>query len=547
MTDPRSVDAVVVGAGFAGLYAHHRLRQLGLTLQGYEAAADVGGTWWWNRYPGARCDVESMDYCYSFSPEVEQEWTWTERYASQPEILRYIDHVAERFDLRRDIKFETRVAAATWDEVEQRWHILTDRGDEVSAQFCIMATGCLSAAKQPEVDGIDTFRGQIFHTGRWPHEGVDFTGLRVGVIGTGSSGIQSIPFIARQAAHLIVFQRTPNFSMPAKNAPLDPEAIRARKARAREIRQAMRESRAGVIVPMPEHSALDVDAEAREARFDAAWATGTLYGMVSAYNDLLVDRDANETAAEYVRARIRDIVEDPGVAERLSPRNHPFGTKRPCLDSDYYGTYNRDNVTLVDVRENRIVEITPNGVRTSSDEYDLDAIVFATGFDAMTGPLLAPDITGVGGLALRDKWAAGPRTYLGIATAGFPNFFTITGPGSPSVLVNMLVAIEQHVDWIADCIGYLRERGLAAIDATAEAEDAWVDHVNEVANLTLFPHANSWYMGANVPGKPRVFMPYIGGLPRYTKTCDEVAANGYRGFTLTLARAGAPAPSISRA
>ncbi len=547
MTDPRSVDAVVVGAGFAGLYAHHRLRQLGLTLQGYEAAADVGGTWWWNRYPGARCDVESMDYCYSFSPEVEQEWTWTERYASQPEILRYIDHVAERFDLRRDIKFETRVAAATWDEVEQRWHILTDRGDEVSAQFCIMATGCLSAAKQPEVDGIDTFRGQIFHTGRWPHEGVDFTGLRVGVIGTGSSGIQSIPFIARQAAHLIVFQRTPNFSMPAKNAPLDPEAIRARKARAREIRQAMRESRAGVIVPMPEHSALDVDAEAREARFDAAWATGTLYGMVSAYNDLLVDRDANETAAEYVRARIRDIVEDPGVAERLSPRNHPFGTKRPCLDSDYYGTYNRDNVTLVDVRENRIVEITPNGVRTSSDEYDLDAIVFATGFDAMTGPLLAPDITGVGGVALRNKWAAGPRTYLGIATAGFPNFFTITGPGSPSVLVNMLVAIEQHVDWIADCIGYLRERGLAAIDATAEAEDAWVDHVNEVANLTLFPHANSWYMGANVPGKPRVFMPYIGGLPRYTKTCDEVAANGYRGFTLTLARAGAPAPSISRA
>jgi cyclohexanone monooxygenase len=547
VTDPRSVDAVVVGAGFAGLYAHHRLRQLGLTLQGYEAAADVGGTWWWNRYPGARCDVESMDYCYSFSPEVEQEWTWTERYASQPEILRYIDHVAERFDLRRDIKFETRVAAATWDEVEQRWHILTDRGDEVSAQFCIMATGCLSAAKQPEVDGIDTFRGQIFHTGRWPHEGVDFTGLRVGVIGTGSSGIQSIPFIARQAAHLIVFQRTPNFSMPAKNAPLDPEAIRARKARAREIRQAMRESRAGVIVPMPEHSALDVDAEAREARFDAAWATGTLYGMVSAYNDLLVDRDANETAAEYVRARIRDIVEDPGVAERLSPRNHPFGTKRPCLDSDYYGTYNRDNVTLVDVRENRIVEITPNGVRTSSDEYDLDAIVFATGFDAMTGPLLAPDITGVGGVALRNKWAAGPRTYLGIATAGFPNFFTITGPGSPSVLVNMLVAIEQHVDWIADCIGYLRERGLAAIDATAEAEDAWVDHVNEVANLTLFPHANSWYMGANVPGKPRVFMPYIGGLPRYTKTCDEVAANGYRGFTLTLARAGAPAPSISRA
>jgi len=546
VTETRNVDAVVVGAGFAGLYAHHRLRQLGLTLQGYEAAADVGGTWWWNRYPGARCDVESMDYCYAFSPEVEQEWTWTERYATQPEILRYVDHVAERFDLRRDIRFETRVTAATWDEADQRWHIVTDRGDAVSAQFCIMATGCLSAAKQPEVDGIETFRGQIFHTGRWPHEGVDFTGLRVGVIGTGSSGIQSIPVIARQAAHVTVFQRTPNFSMPAKNAPLDPEAIKERKARAREIRQAMRESRAGVIVPMPEQSALEVDAEAREARFDAAWRTGTLYGMVSAYNDLLVDRDANETAAEYVRARIRDIVEDPEVAERLSPRNHPFGTKRPCLDSDYYGTYNRDNVTLVDVGSSPIVEITQTGIRTTSDEYDLDAIVFATGFDAMTGPLLAPDITGIGGVALRDKWAAGPRTYLGIATAGFPNLFTITGPGSPSVLVNMLVAIEQHVDWVADCIAYLRERGLAAIDATAEAEDAWVDHVNEVANLTLFPQANSWYMGANVPGKPRVFMPYIGGLPRYTKTCDEVAADDYRGFTLTPATTREPERSASR-
>ena len=533
----REVDAVVVGAGLAGLYAHHRLRRLGLTLQGYEAAADVGGTWWWNRYPGARCDVESMDYCYSFSPEVEQEWTWSERYASQPEILRYIDHVAERFDLRRDIQFETRVTAATWDDAAQRWRIVTDRGDSVSAQFCIMATGCLSAAKQPEIEGIDTFRGPTFHTGRWPHEGVDFTGLRVGVIGTGSSGIQSIPVIAEQAAHVMVFQRTPNFTMPAKNASLDSEAVSARKARAREIRQAMRESRAGVIVPMPEHSALSVDDDAREATFEAAWETGTLYGMVAAFNDLLVDRDANETAAEYVRSRIQDVVDDPEVAERLSPRNHPFGTKRPCLDSGYYATFNRDNVTLVDVRSTPILEITPTGVRTTADEHALDAIVFATGFDAMTGPLLGPDITGAGGVALRDKWVAGPRTYLGIATAGFPNFFTTTGPGSPSVLVNMAVAIEQHVDWVADCIAYLRDRGLASIDATVEAEDRWVDHVNEVANLTLFPHANSWYMGANVPGKPRVFMPYIGGLPRYTQVCDDVAADDYRGFALTPERA----------
>jgi cyclohexanone monooxygenase len=543
---PGAVDAVVVGAGFAGLYAHHRLRQLGLRLQGYEAACDVGGTWWWNRYPGARCDVESMDYCYSFSPELEQEWSWSERYATQPEILRYIDHVADRFDLRRDIQFETRVTEARWDDGAQRWRIVTDRGDSVSAQFCIMATGCLSAAKQPEVDGIDTFRGPTFHTGRWPHDGVDFAGLRVGVIGTGSSGIQSIPVIAEQAAHLTVFQRTPNFTMPAKNAPLDSEAVSARKARAREVRQAMRESRAGVLVPMPEESALRVDEKAREARFEAAWETGTLYGMVAAYNDLLVDRDANETAAEYVRSRIRDIVDDPDVAERLSPRNHPFGTKRPCLDTGYYGTYNRDNVTLVDVRSTPIVEITPTGVRTTTDEYVLDAIVFATGFDAMTGPLLGPDIAGVGGVTLRNKWSAGPRTYLGIATAGFPNLFTITGPGSPSVLVNMAVAIEQHVDWVADCITYMRERGLAAIDATVEAEDRWVDHVNEVANLTLFPTANSWYMGANVPGKPRVFMPYIGGLPRYTKVCDEVAADDYQGFTLTPERAPEPESSASR-
>ena len=544
MTGSRGdVDAVVVGAGFAGLYAHHRLRQLDLTVQGYEAAADVGGTWWWNRYPGARCDVESMDYCYSFSPELEQEWTWSERYATQPEILRYVEHVAARFDLRRDIRFETRVTAATWDEATQRWHVVTDRGDRVSAQFCIMAVGCLSTAKRPEVDGIDSFRGRTFHTGRWPHEGVDFTGLRVGLIGTGSSGIQSIPLIAEQAAHLTVFQRTPNFTMPAKNAPLDRESVEARKAHYREHRQAMRESRAGVVVPVPEESALSVDAEARQARFETAWETGTLYGMVSAYNDLLVDRAANETAADFVRARIRDLVDDPEVAERLSPRNHPFGTKRPCLDTDYYATYNRDNVTLVDVGSTPIVAITPTGARTATDEYALDAIVFATGFDAMTGPLLGPDITGTGGVALRDKWTAGPRTYLGIATAGFPNLFTITGPGSPSVLVNMLVAIEQHVDWVADCIAYLRDRHVASIDATVDAENTWVDHVNEVANRTLFPAANSWYMGANVPGKPRVFMPYIGGLPRYSELCDDVAADDYRGFTLTPATA--PAPRIT--
>jgi cyclohexanone monooxygenase len=532
---PRTVDAVVVGAGFAGMYAHHRFRELGLTVQGFEAASDVGGTWWWNRYPGARCDVESMDYSYGFSPELEQEWTWSERYATQPEILRYANHVADRFDLRRDIAFETRVTSARWDDRARRWDVTTDRGHQVRAQFLVMAVGCLSAAKQPEIDGIDTFRGPTYHTGRWPHDGVDFTGLRVGVIGTGSSGIQSIPLIAQQAAHVTVFQRTPNFTMPAKNGPLSREAIAQRKARAREHREAMRVSHAGVIVTPPQESALAVDDHAREARFDAAWESGTLFGMVGAFNDLLVNRDANETAAEYVRRRIRTIVEDPDVAERLSPRNHALGTKRPCLDTDYYATYNRANVALVDVRTTPIVAITPAGVRTSEREYALDALVFATGFDAMTGPLLGVDITGRDGRSLREKWAAGPRTYLGLMSAGFPNLFTVTGPGSPSVLVNMLVAIEQHVDWIAACIAYLREHDVAAIDATPDAEDEWVDHVNQLAAYTLFPTANSWYMGANVPGKPRVFMPYVGGLPRYSSVCDDVAANGYRGFTLTPA------------
>ncbi len=536
MTEPcREVDAVIVGAGFAGLYAHYRLRALGLSLQGYEAAADVGGTWWWNRYPGARCDVESMDYCYSFSPELEQEWTWSERYATQPEILRYVNHVAERFDLRRDIQFETRVTAMTWDDTLQRWHVVTDRGDHVTSQFCVMATGCLSAPKELDVDGVDTFEGQVLYTSQWPHDTVDLSGQRVGVVGTGSSGIQSIPLIAEQAEYLTVFQRTPNFSMPAKNAPLDPDAVEVRKAHSREHRQAMRNSRAGVVVPIPEHSALSVDEAARTARFDAAWKSGTLYGMVAAYTDLLVDREANDTAAEFVRGRIREIVDDPDVAERLSPRSHPLGTKRPCLDTDYYATFNRDNVTLVDVRVDPIVEVTPHGIRTQTGEHPLDVIVFATGFDAMTGPLLRAGIVGAHGVPLHDKWASGPRTYLGIATAGFPNLFIVTGPGSPSVLVNMMVAIEQHVDWIADCIAYLRDAGLASIDATVDAEDAWVEHVNAVANRTLFPTAASWWMGANVPGKPRVFMPYIGGFPQYMGICDDVAAERYRGFELSSA------------
>ena len=528
---PGAFDAVIVGAGFAGLYMLYRLRGLGLSARVYEAGRGVGGTWFWNRYPGARCDVESMDYSYSFSDELQQEWTWTERYASQPEILAYINHVADRFDLRRDIQLETRVTAARFDEATNRWTIQTDRCDRVSAQFCVMATGCLSDAQVPKLEGFETFEGKWYHTGHWPHEGVDFTGQRVGVIGTGSSAIQSIPLIARQAAHLFVFQRTPNFSVPARNAPLDPEYERQVKSTYAEFRRQARESRVGFVVERNDRSALEVSPEERQRAYESRWSRGGL-GFNATFADLLTSKEANDTAAEFFRTKIQAIVRDAAVAQMLSPRDYPVGTKRLCVDTDYYDTFNRDNVTLVDVRRAPIEAITRHGLRTREAEYELDSLVFATGFDAMTGALLGIDIRGRAGATLREKWAAGPRTYLGVATAGFPNLFTITGPGSPSVLSNMIVSIEQHVDWIADCLVYLRERALAGIEAIVDAEDEWVAHVNEVGHATLYPLANSWYMGANVPGKPRIFMPYVGGVGAYRQKCDDVAAKGYEGFAL---------------
>ena len=528
----RRLDAVIVGAGFAGLYALHRLRGLGLTARVFEAGDGVGGTWYWNRYPGARCDVESMDYSYSFSDELQQEWHWTERYASQPEILAYINHVADRFDLRRDIQLDTRVTSAVFDEAGGRWTVETDRGDRVSAQFCIMATGCLSAAQVPAIEGLETFAGRWYHTGHWPHEGVDFTGQRVGVIGTGSSAIQSIPIIARQAAHLFVFQRTPNFSVPAQNGPLDAEYERRIKASYAEFRRQARQSRVGFVVEREDRSALEVPPEERARKYEAHWRRGGL-GFGATFADLLISKDANDTAADFFRGKIRSIVRDPAVAETLSPRDYPVGTKRLCVDTDYYATFNRPNVSLVDIRRTPIEAIVRDGLRTREATYRLDSLVFATGFDAMTGALLAIDIRGRAGQTLAEKWAAGPRTYLGLAVAGFPNLFAITGPGSPSVLSNMIVSIEQHVDWIADCIGYLRSHDHPCVEATVEAEDAWVAHVNEVGHATLYPRANSWYMGANVPGKPRIFMPYIGGVGTYRQVCDDVAAKGYQGFTLT--------------
>jgi cyclohexanone monooxygenase len=527
------VDAVVVGAGLAGLYQLHRLRGLGLTTRVFEAAGDVGGTWYWNRYPGARCDIESLSYSYSFSPELEQDWTWSEKYPTQPEMLRYIRHVAERFDLRRDISFNTRVTRAIYDERGARWAVTTEAGERVSARFLIMATGCLSAAKEPEVAGRQRFAGAIYHTGHWPHEGVDFTGKRVAVIGTGSSGIQVIPILANQATDLTVFQRTPNFSLPAGNRPLGADELRERKAHYAEWRKAQRESGFGVPVPLPTRSALEATPDERQAIYQRGWEQGSLVGIMTAYTDILTDRAANDTAAEFIRDKIRSIVRDPEVVESLLPHDYAVGSKRLCLDTNYYATFNQPHVHLVDLRKAPLVEITERGVRTSARDHDVDAIVFATGFDAMTGALLAIDIRGVDGVALRDKWARGPRSYLGLAIAGFPNLFTITGPSSPSVLSNMMVSIEQHVDWITDCIAFLRERGAGAIDATREAEDDWAAHVELVGNATVYSSADSWYMGSNVPGKPRIFMAYIGGVGAYRQKCDEVARNGYEGFGLS--------------
>ena len=522
------LDAVVVGAGFAGLYMLHRLRGLGLEVRVFEAGGGIGGTWFWNRYPGARCDIESLEYSYQFSAELQQDWEWSERYATQPEILGYLEHVAERFDLRGDIELSTRVLAARFDERKARWTVETERGT-VLARFVILATGCLSSANTPGFPGLERFEGAAYHTGRWPHEGVDFGGKRVGVIGTGSSAIQSIPLIAEQAAHLFVFQRTPSYSIPAHNATLDRERVRQVKADYAGFRRRNAELPFGANFPSSEYSALQVDAAEREREYDARWQRGGL-GFITAFNDLLVDRAANETAAEFVRDKIRALVRDPSVAELLCPKQ-VVGCKRLCVDTGYYATFNRPNVTLVDVARAPIEEILRDGLRSARASYTLDCIVFATGFDAMTGAPLAIDIRGSGGRRLREKWAEGPRTYLGLGTAGFPNLFFITGPGSPSVLSNMVPSIEQHVEWIADCIVWLRERGLERIDATPGAEDAWVAHVNDVANLTLYPSCNSWYLGSNVPGKPRVFMPYL-GFPPYVEKCNEVAAQGYEGFAL---------------
>ena len=527
------VDAVIVGAGFSGLYMLHRLRELGYTTRVFDAADDVGGTWYWNRYPGASCDSESHYYCYSFSDEIRKEWQWTCRYPAQPEILEYLNFVADRLDLKKDIQFRTRVIAGHFDEATHSWLVETDRGETVRAKFLITGVGNTSTPSSPDIPGLETFAGKVYHTAVWPHEKVDFTGQRVGLIGTGSSGIQSTPFIAKEAAHLTVFQRTANYSVPARNHQLTDEIRREQNENYEELRRLTLASPIGMSIEPSQTSALADSPEQRQAKLDALWEIGGFHFMFSSYNDIVVDIKANAAVADYITAKIREKVRDPAVADILCDFNHPVGTKRPPIDTNYYETFNRDNVTIASIRANPIRKVTADGLTLENgDHYPLDAIVFATGFDTVTGALLKMNLHGKGGQSLAEKWKYGPRAYLGLCTAGFPNLFMITGPGSPGILTNFPVCIEQNVDWIADAINRMRETGATEIEASPDAESDWVQMVAEEADKTLLPTVDSWYMNSNIPGKPRVFTAYLSGMPSYAEICADIAKSGYKGFEL---------------
>lgn len=531
MKQKPEVDVVVVGAGFAGLYAVKRFTDSGFSVRCFEAGGGVGGTWYWNRYPGARCDVESVDYSYSFSAELVAEWNWSERYAAQPEILAYLDHVADRFDLRRHITFDARVTACEYGD--ESWVVTTDTGETVHTRFAVMASGVLSTPKPPEIEGLDSFAGATYHTGRWPQESPDFTGKKVAVIGTGSSGVQAIPLIAEQAAELTVFQRTPNFTVPSINYSLDEKQQAQLRESFYERRDYAKHSRFGAPYTAPSNSALDATEEERQRAYQDAWNESHQFRFRLTYGDILTNERANDTISDFLRGKIKEIVRDPWTAKKLQPTTFPFGTKRPCLGNGYYETFNRDNVRLIDVRETPIVRATPAGLKTTAESLEFDAIVYATGYDALTGALLRIDIRGVDGLSLKDEWTGGPETYLGLGVAGFPNMFLVTGPGSPGPLSNMVVSIEQHVEWIGDCLDMLRRDGVTRIEADPEAQKRWFQHVQDVVANTLYLKANSWYLGANVPGKPRVFSPYLGGADTYRAKCDEVAGRGYEGFVLS--------------
>lgn len=523
------VDVVVVGAGFSGLYLLYCLRKAGFSTRVFERGGDVGGTWYWNRYPGARCDVESLQYSYSFDEQLQQDWHWPEKFSAQPDILAYANHVADRFNLKKDIEFNVEVKASRFDENLKTWKITTNTGEEIDAQYFIMATGCISTTQIPNIKGLSDYVGNTFHTGDWPHEEVDFSGQSIAVIGTGSSGIQSIPVLAKQAKKLTVFQRTPNYSIPSQNEPMTKKYERSWKDVYSERRKEMRYSAHGSLKDLNDVPALSVDEDQRQELYTKRWAIGGT-GFLGSFNDLLTNADANYTAAEYVRQQIKRVVKDKETAEILCPRSYPIGTKRICIDTGYFETYNRENVKLVDISKKPIQRLVADGIIVDDQLYAFDSIIFATGFDAMTGSIFNVDIKGRGGLALKEKWNAGPKTYLGLMSASFPNLFMITGPGSPSVKSNMIMSIEQHVDLVIETLLSMRRKGLSVVEPELEAENKWVDHVQEVANKTLFPQANSWYMGANIPGKPRLFMPYIGGVGAYREICEEIVANNYRGF-----------------
>jgi len=524
----QSFDVVIVGAGFSGMHLLHRVRGLGLSVRVIEAGSDVGGTWYWNRYPGARVDVESMQYSLQFDEDLQQQWQWSEKYSPQPEVLEYARHVADRFQLRSDIQFNTRISAARFNPTDEQWVLTAEDGSVLAARFFIMATGCLSKPNWPHVEGLNDFTGPTYHTALWPHDPVDFSGCRVAVIGTGSSAIQSIPVIAEQAKELFVFQRTANFAVPAHNQPLDKGYEAQVKSRYAEFRAEANQTFAALNGDYRTRSAHKDSPEEREAEYERRWEAGGLT-FLGAYDDLLIDKAANDTASEFVRNKIRSIVDDPAVAESLCPKTI-IGAKRLCVDTNYYATYNLPHVHLIDVRERPIEAITARGVRAHGKLYEVDRLVFATGFDAMTGALTAVDIRGRTDRSLSDIWADGPSSYLGLAMADFPNLFTVTGPGSPSVFTNMMPALEQHVEWIAVCLGYMKAHDHKIIEASHAAQTAWWDHHQEIAGRTLKSSIESWYLGSNVHGKARVFMPYFGGYPQYCQKCEDVAANDYEGF-----------------
>ena len=524
-------DAIVIGAGFAGLYALHRLRKSGYAVRILEAGSGVGGTWYWNRYPGARVDIESHEYSYSFDDELQQEWVWSERYPAQPELMRYLNHVADRFGLRPDIQFNTRVTAARYDEDRACWLIETAAGERFSARFCVMATGLLAAPNKPEFPGLDSFKGRQFHTAQWPRETVDFTGRRVGVIGTGSSAVQSIPLIAEQAAHLTVFQRTPNYVMPARNHPLGEEQREYIKKNYDDVWKKVRQNSFGMPLEVQNRNTFDVSPEEQRAILEKGWQSGGFRYVFETFDDMMMDPKANEVASEFIREQIRQIVKDPVTAEMLTPKGYPFGGKRPPAGHGYYETFNRGNVTLVDVQANPITEITPTGLKTTAAEYEFDILVLATGFDAVTGALANVDIRGRGGIALKDKWQDGAKTYLGLGSAGFPNLFIIIGPQSP--FANMPPSIEHNVGFITNAIQHLRQNNIAAMEPSTAAEEDWTQHTIDVANMTVMPlgvKVNSWFMGSNIPGKAQIINVYFGGANNYYDRCDLVVKNGFEGY-----------------